>query len=86
MNKYEIISIHSPRVGRGDSEIAEFRARLWISIHSPRVGRGDRIIDDVADLQYISIHSPRVGRGSSRASRSVYSSVFQSTRPGWGEA
>ena len=32
----------------------------------------------------ISIHAPRVGRDSNSWSMSVFSNVFQSTRPVWG--
>ena len=78
------ISIHSPRVGRGRLLLGCIRT-CGISIHSPRVGRG---IASAAPLpvSQISIHSPRVGRGSMSSSISFAALIFQSTRPGWGEA
>ena len=58
--KINVISIHSPRMGR---DLAHQAANgfFHISIHSPRMGRDD--INKQLDYHdYISIHSPRMGR------------------------
>ena len=51
-----IISIHSPRVGRGFVKVVVGNFEQ-ISIHSPRVGRGNGVFDDVylhADFNPVS--------------------------------
>ena len=57
-----------------------------ISIHSPRVGRGLYLLQAKLAVAGISIHSPRVGRGHSMGFPKRTARIFQSTRPGWGEA
>ena len=55
-----------------------------ISIHAPRMG-SDRPQPAVRDRAgHISIHAPRMGSDSRPSTRSVETSKFQSTLPGWG--
>ena len=78
-----VISIHTPRVGRDLNTLQRVIRPLHISIHTPRVGRDH--IDCFIDTRtfIISIHTPRVGRDYS-ASLDSNNFSFQSTRPVWG--
>ena len=60
VSRFNVISIHAPRVG-GDPPCS-FLASLpiVISIHAPRVG-GDLIDCPMRGIREISIHAPRVG-------------------------
>ena len=73
------ISIHAPRAGR-DHHRAAFRPDADISIHAPRAGR-DHFQSCKLYRVSISIHAPRAGRDLARASHSLMTLLFQSTRP-----
>ena len=55
------ISIHAPRAGRDDQQIAILRREFNISIHAPRAGRDAGFQRRLCHTD-ISIHAPRAGR------------------------
>ena len=78
------ISIHSPRQGRDIEQSKGLLGQGLISIHSPRVGRDVRL-RRFGVAGEISIHSPRMGRELMIRGTTPTFTLFQSTRPAWGE-